>query len=161
MNTSYSTSRKWPPPSEVRELKSRRCLFSLSIKRKVRHFPIKVVWKGQRNETKSVMHLRSCCCCCCFFCLLNLLFLCSFVFVCVCVFVLDCLWRSRPAVASLDLKGSLRSNYAMATRMSDNDRFHKQDNNFARVSQFFCTFPCRFFTTRKWKCLMICVLWRT
>ena len=23
----------------------------------------------------------------------------------------------------------------MATRMSDNDRFHKQDNNFARVSQ--------------------------
>ena len=95
------------------------------------------------------------------FCLLNLLFLCLFVFVCVCVFVLYCLWRSRPAVASLDLKGSLRCNDATATRMSDNDRFHKRDNNFARLSQFFCTFPCRFFATRKWKCLMICVLWRT
>ena len=88
------------------------------------------------------------------FCLLNLLFLCLFVFLCVCVFVLFCLWRSRPAVASLDLKGSLRSNDATATRMSGNDRFHKQDNNFVRVSQFFCTFLCRFFTTRTWKCLI-------
>ena len=88
------------------------------------------------------------------FCLLNLLFLCLFVFLCVCVFVLYCLWLSRPAVASLDLKGSLRSNDATATGMSGNDRFHKQDNNFVRVSQFFCTFLCRFFTTRTWKCLI-------
>ena len=35
----------------------------------------------------------------------------------------------------MDLKGSLRCNDATATRMPDNDRFHKQDNNFARVSQ--------------------------
>ena len=28
----------------------------------------------------------------------------------------------------MNLKGSLRSNDATATRMSDNDRFHKQDN---------------------------------
>ena len=37
----------------------------------------------------------------------------------------------------MDLKGSLRCNDATATRMSDNDRFHKQDKNFAHVSQFF------------------------
>ena len=148
MNTSYDTSRKWPPPSEVRELKFRPCLFSLFIKRKIRHFHIKVVYKGQRNETKSVMHLRSCCCCCCFLLIKPIVSLFVCFFVCVCVFVLYCLWRSRPAVASLDLKGSLRSNDATATRMSGNDRFHKQDNNFVRVSQFFCTFLCRFFTTR-------------
>ena len=46
---------------------------------------------------------------------------------------------------SLDLKGSLRCNDATATRMSDNDRFHKQDNNFVRVSQFFLYISLPFF----------------
>ena len=68
--------------------------------------------------------------------------------------MLYCLLRSRPAVASLDLKESLRSNDATATRMSDNDRFHKQDNNFASVLQIFCTFLCRFFTTKTCKGLI-------
>ena len=45
----------------------------------------------------------------------------------------------------MDLKGYLRCNDAKATRMSDNDRFHKQDNNFARVSQFFLYISLPFF----------------
>ena len=45
----------------------------------------------------------------------------------------------------MDLKGSLRSSDATATRMSGNDRFHKQDNNFVRVSQFFLYISLPFF----------------
>ena len=45
----------------------------------------------------------------------------------------------------MDLKGSLTSNDATATRMSGNDRFHKQDNNFVRISQFFLYISLPFF----------------
>ena len=45
----------------------------------------------------------------------------------------------------MDLKGSLRCNDATATRMSDNDRFHKQDKNLAHVSQFFLYISLPFF----------------
>ena len=38
-------------------------------------------------------------------------------------------------------------------RHKDN-RFNKQNNNFARTSHFFCTFLSRFCTNTTWKCLI-------
>ena len=47
---------------QVRErMKFRRCLFTLCIKREIRHFHIAVVQKRQRNAQKSVIHVQRCC----------------------------------------------------------------------------------------------------
>ena len=48
-------------PSSEREIKFRRCLFTSSIKREIRHFYVVVVQKRERNVQKSVMHVQSCC----------------------------------------------------------------------------------------------------
>ena len=50
-----------PYRSSKREIKFRRCLFTSSIKRKIRHFHVVVVQKQERNVQNSVMHVRSCC----------------------------------------------------------------------------------------------------
>ena len=52
---------KGPYSSSEREIKLRRCLFTSSIKREIRHFHVVVVQKRERNEQKSVFHVRSCC----------------------------------------------------------------------------------------------------
>ena len=52
---------KGPYSSSEREIKFRRCLFTSSIKRQIRHFHVVVVQKQERNVEKSVMHVRSCC----------------------------------------------------------------------------------------------------
>ena len=52
---------KGPYSSSEREIKFRRCLFTSSIKRQIRHFHVVVVQKQERNVQKSVMHVRSCC----------------------------------------------------------------------------------------------------
>ena len=39
-------------------------------------------------------------------------------------------------------------------KVKKNNRFNKQNNNFARASHFFCTFLYRFYTTTTWKCLI-------
>ena len=52
---------KGPYSSSEREIKFRRCLFTSSMKREIRHFRVAVVQKRERNTQKSVMHLRSCC----------------------------------------------------------------------------------------------------
>ena len=52
---------KGPYSSSEREIKFRRCLFTSSIKRQIRHFHVVVVQKQKRNVQKSVMHVRSCC----------------------------------------------------------------------------------------------------
>ena len=52
---------KGPYPSSEREIKFRRCLFTFSIKREIRHFHVVVVQKRQRNVQKSVMHVQSWC----------------------------------------------------------------------------------------------------
>ena len=44
-----------------REIKFRRCLFTSSFNRKIRHLHVVVVQKQERNVQKSVMHVRSCC----------------------------------------------------------------------------------------------------
>ena len=44
-----------------REIQFRRCLFTFSIKREIRHFHVVVVQKRERNIQKSVMHVQSCC----------------------------------------------------------------------------------------------------
>ena len=44
-----------------REIQFRRCLFTFSIKREIRHFHVVVVQKRERNIQKSVMHVESCC----------------------------------------------------------------------------------------------------
>ena len=45
-----------------RQKKFRRCLFTLSMKRKVRHFHVVVEQKRRRNQAqKSVIHVQSCC----------------------------------------------------------------------------------------------------
>ena len=36
-------------------------MFTSSIKRQIRHFPVVVVQWRQRNAQKSVMHVQSCC----------------------------------------------------------------------------------------------------
>ena len=47
---------------ERRQKKFRRCLFTLSMKREIRHFRVVVVQKRRRNQPqKSVMHVQSCC----------------------------------------------------------------------------------------------------
>ena len=48
-------------PSAERETKFRRCLFTSSIKRGIRHFHVVVVQSGQSHVQKSVMHVKSCC----------------------------------------------------------------------------------------------------
>ena len=53
---------KGPNSSSEREIKFRRCLFTTSVKREMRHFHVVVVQKRKRNVQKSVMHVRSCCC---------------------------------------------------------------------------------------------------
>ena len=51
-----------PNWSSGREIKVRRCLFTFSIQREIRHFHVVVVKKRQRNvEKKNVMHVQSCC----------------------------------------------------------------------------------------------------
>ena len=47
--------------SSEREIKFRRCLFTSSINRKIRHFHVVVVQKQERIVQKRVMHVRSCC----------------------------------------------------------------------------------------------------
>ena len=47
---------------ERRQKKFRRCLFTLSMKREIRHFHVVVVQKRRRNQAqKSVIHVQSCC----------------------------------------------------------------------------------------------------
>ena len=53
---------KGPNSSSEREKKFRRCLFTSSIKREMRHFHVVIVQKRERNVQNSVMHVRSCCC---------------------------------------------------------------------------------------------------
>ena len=53
---------KGPDSSSEREIKFRRCLFTSSVKREIRHFKVVVVQKRKRNVQKSVMHVGSCCC---------------------------------------------------------------------------------------------------
>ena len=51
----------WGPHSSLeRERKSRVCLFTSCIKRKIRHFHVVVVQSRQRNVRKRVMHVQSC-----------------------------------------------------------------------------------------------------
>ena len=54
-----------------KEKQSRSLVFTLSIKREIRHFHVVVVQWRQRNVQKSVMHVQSCC-----FAYLNLLLCC-------------------------------------------------------------------------------------
>ena len=42
-------------------MKFRRCLFTLRIKREIRHFRVVVVQKRHRNAQKSVIHVQRCC----------------------------------------------------------------------------------------------------
>ena len=74
---------KGPNPSSEREIKFRRCFFTSSIKRKIRHFHVVVVQKQERNVQSEVVVL-----------LMKLI---------VFVFVLFFLTFSLPS-ASLDLK---------------------------------------------------------
>ena len=57
-------------------------------------------------------------------------------------------FRIRYVCASTT-EGTLRSDDLMATRT-----FKRQNDNFARVSHFFCTFPCLFCTTTTWNSLI-------
>ena len=50
-----------PYPSSEGEIKFRRCLFTYSTKREIRHVHVVVVQKQERNVQKSVMHVQSCC----------------------------------------------------------------------------------------------------
>ena len=51
--------------------------------------------------------------------------------------------------------GTLRSNDADGNEdVKKNNRFNKQNNNFARASRFFVHFFARFCTTTTWKCLI-------
>ena len=53
---------KRPYPSSEREIIFRRCLFTFSIKRKIRHLHVVVVLKRQKKMyKKSVMHVQGCC----------------------------------------------------------------------------------------------------
>ena len=60
---------KGPYPSSEREIKFRRCLFTFSIKREIRHLHVVVVLKRQRKCTKKCNARAKL-----LFCLLNLLF---------------------------------------------------------------------------------------
>ena len=42
--------------------------------------------------------------------------------------------------------------------VKNNNRFRRQNKNFARASHFFCTFLCHFCTTTSWNCLWICLI---
>ena len=56
--------------SKFRKRKFRRCLFTSSIEREIRHFHVVVVQKRAKKCTKSVMHEQRCCFACktyCFF----------------------------------------------------------------------------------------------
>ena len=48
---------KGPYLSSEREIKFRRCLFTFSVKREIKHFYVVVVQKRERNVHKSVMHV--------------------------------------------------------------------------------------------------------
>ena len=61
-----------PYPSSEREIQFRRCLFTYSIKREIRHFHVVVVQKRPKKCTKSVMHVQSCCLFCKTYCFLTL-----------------------------------------------------------------------------------------
>ena len=50
-----------PYPSSEREIKFRRCLFTSSIEREIRHFHVVVGQKGAKKCTKRVMHVQRCC----------------------------------------------------------------------------------------------------
>ena len=53
------------------------------------------------------------------------------------------------------LLGTLRSNDADGNEnVKKNNRFYKQNINFARASRFFVHFFARFCTTRTWKCII-------
>ena len=42
--------------------------------------------------------------------------------------------------------------------VKNNNRFRRQNNNFARASHFICTFLCHFCTTTSWNYLWICLI---
>ena len=46
-------------PGSERDVKFPRRLFTIAIKRKIRHFHVVVVWKRQRNVQKSVTHVQT------------------------------------------------------------------------------------------------------
>ena len=77
---------KEPNPSSEREIKFRRCLFTFSTSRVIRHFHVVVVQKRRRIVQKSVMHVQSCC-----FAYLTYCFRFVCLFFC---FVLFCLFLS-------------------------------------------------------------------
>ena len=53
------------PPSSEREITFRRCLFTFSTKREIRHFHVAVVKKRQRKCSKNLLHVCSSCCFAC------------------------------------------------------------------------------------------------
>ena len=50
-----------PYLSSERGIKFRRCLFTFSVKREIRHFHVVVVQKRRTNVQKSVMHMQIYC----------------------------------------------------------------------------------------------------
>ena len=50
-----------PYLSSEREIKFRRCLFTFSVKREIRHFHVVVVQKRRTNVQKGVMHMQIYC----------------------------------------------------------------------------------------------------
>ena len=51
----------WEENSVISLASKLKLCISSSIKREIRHFHVVVVQKRERNEQKSVLHVRSCC----------------------------------------------------------------------------------------------------